>query len=133
MRPLIASLLLSLWSCADAVEPAPENVYQPLSWAEVESALPRPEGGRAFERRQLDAVLGTGFCLEGDAARERLMRSLTDAGWRVTSAEAVGDSDARVDVTAERGALVLAGSLTAEPSPGCARGFVYTVRKAVQP
>jgi hypothetical protein len=130
MRTLIICGVLALCGCASEETP-PQNVYQSVRWSEVEASLPKVEGARSLERRDLGAVLGSGLCLDGEGARARLERALAQSGWRVTSAEALGE--ARLDVTAEKGALVLAGSLTSDPTPGCSQGFVYTVRKAVAP
>ena len=126
MVAAVTMLGLGCTQAADELEPV--NVYQPLSWSQVESQLPTPEGSRPMARQQMNQVLGTGFCLEGVGARTRLQSALLAAKWQVMSAEPLGDS--RLDVTAERGALVLTGSLTTNPSEGCEQGFVYTVRKA---
>jgi hypothetical protein len=135
MRALLLPLLsCGVLSCAEGSPPTqaePANVYLPLRWSDVEAVLLDPQGARPLAREQLDPVLATGVCLEGPDARGRLERALKARGWSVTQAEPIGE--VRLDLTAEQPGLVLAGSLTLAPAPGCAQGFVYSVRKVEVP
>ena len=125
-----AALCLLFTACVEAPMGEPTHDYQPLSWAEVDPALPRVEGARELQREQLDQTLGATWCLDGADARASLASALKARGWRTTSFETL--SPQRLDLTAEREGLLLAGSLTTEPAEGCAQGFIFTVRK-VQP
>ena len=126
---LLAVVLMA--GCAFEPTAEPENHFRALSWAEVESVLPRPTGSRELARQQSPEVLGAVLCFEGEGAGAKRESELRGGGWTLVHQEEIGPS--RIDVTATHGALVLTGSLTAQPMDGCAQGFVYGVRKEVAP
>lgn len=132
MRRLIATTLVMMaLACTgerSGNEAAPERRFEALAWADLASTLPTPPNVRELGRAEQREVLSAGWCFEGPDAAARLEGTLRERGWAVTVERL---AEARADVSATRGDLLLAGSLTERE--GCAQAFHFAVRKVVAP